>query len=540
MQPYSQLSTDLASGNVPNLSYIVPDECHDMHGAPPWCLDSAKFGGVDDNWLVATGDQFLGNTVNAITSSTVWKTGANAIVVTWDEGNFAGDTVPAIVITNHGPRGLTDNTSYNHYSLLASLQDAFGLGCLQNSCTATPMAPLFSQTGASTTPTLPAPAVPAPDGSDTVSPTGPALKGKAFTPSGSGWQVVPSPSIGNLDNNLASVSAGSATDAWAVGDYYPQGNPNVLANLSEHWDGSSWTATPLPNVGPNENTLLGVSDEPSGNAWAVGYFIDAEFNQRALVEHWNGSSWSVSTVPQPGAGNILYGVKAISDNDVWAVGGQQDANGVWHPLAEHWNGTSWSVSSPVDPNGGGNLLYGVASSPSGTVYATGQTGTAFPSQTLVEQWNGSSWSTVSTGADSQSDDPFAITATDSAVTAVGARETDGSPFTTLVQAGPPKPGLSLITSPSVGTGENDLFAATTAADGSTWAAGWYIDPSTGNHNTITEQGVNGAWSVVPSPNPGARGDNGFAGIAAIPGGGIWAVGIQTSNQSPSTLIEYHP
>jgi hypothetical protein len=33
--------------------------------------------------------------------------------------------------------------------------------------------------------------------------------------------------------------------------------------------------------------------------------------------------------------------------------------------------------------------------------------------------------------------------------------------------------------------ENDLFAATTAADGSTWADGWYIDPSTGDHETLT-------------------------------------------------------
>jgi hypothetical protein len=270
MQPYSQLAADLASGNVPNLAYIVPDECHDMHGAPPWCLDSGKFGAIDDNWLVATGDAFLGSTVDAITSSGVWRQGANAIVVVWDEGNFATDTVPAIVITNNGPRGLRDNTTYNHYSLLASVEAAFRLGCLQNSCTARPMTPLFSQTGSSTRPTLPSAFVPAPDGSDTVSGTGAAVKGKAFTPSGGGWQVVPSPSIGNLDNNLAAVSAGTPTDAWAVGDYYPQGSPTVLANLAEHWDGTSWTAYPLPNVGPNGNTLLGVSDEPNGNTWAVG------------------------------------------------------------------------------------------------------------------------------------------------------------------------------------------------------------------------------------------------------------------------------
>jgi hypothetical protein len=540
MQPLSQLSTDLASGNVPNLSYIVPDECHDMHGAPPWCVDSNKFGGADDNYLVGTADALVGSTVSAITSSSTWKTGANAIVIVWDEGNFATDTIPAIVVTNNGPRGIRDNTAYSHYSLLASIQDAFGLGCLQNSCTAAPMASLFSRTGSSTTPALPAPYVPAPDGSDTASSTGPGLSGKSFKPSGSGWQVVPSPSIGNLDNNLAAVSAASPSEAWAAGTYYPQGSPNVLANIAAHWNGTNWTAYPLPNVGPNGNSLLGVSDEASGSAWAVGYYISAEYRQTALVERYNGSTWSVVPVPQPGAtGNILYAVAAISDNDVWAVGGQQDAAGVWHPLAMHWNGSAWSVSSTVDPNGGGNLLYGVSAVSSSNVYATGQTGTAFPSQALVEQWNGSKWSTVSAPVDTQSDDPFGLTATSSSITLVGARESDTSPFTNLVESGAPN-SLALTSAPSVGTGENDLFAATTASDGSTWAAGWYIDPTTGNHLTITEQGVGGVWSIVPSPNPGPKGDNGFAGISAIPGGGMWAVGIQTSNQSPSTLIEYHP
>lgn len=122
---------------------------------------------------------------------------------------------------------------------------------------------------------------------------------------------------------------------------------------------------------------------------------------------------------------------------------------------------------------------------------------------------------------------------------VRARESETAPFTTLVESGPPS-GTTLVSSPSVGTGENDLFAGTTAADGSTPAAGWNIDTSTGNHESLTEQGTGGQWSVVASPNPGPKGDNGFAGIAAISRGGVWAVGIETSNQSPSTLIEYHP
>jgi hypothetical protein len=434
---------------------------------------------------------------------------------------------------------VTDNASYNHYSLLASIEQTFGLGCLQNSCAATAMTPLFEPTGSTSTPALPAPFTPAPDGTNGVSPTGAAVKGKPVTlGQGNEWEVVPSPSIGNLDNNLAAISAASARDAWAVGDYYNSNNPFVLENLGEHWNGSSWTAYPLPDVGPNENTLLGVSELPEGRTWAVGYFIDAEYAQRTLIEHWDGSSWQVIPSPNPGSGNILYGVAAVADNDVWAVGGQQDANGIWHPLAEHWDGSSWSVVPTPDPNGGGNLLYAVKAVSSGDVYATGQSGTAFPSQALVEHWGGKSWSTVSAPADaSESLDPFGITATTAGLTVVGDRETDATPYTTLVASGP-ESSLGLLSTPSNGSEENDLFATTTTADGSTWAAGWYIEPGTGKHRTLTEQGVNGLWSLVPSPNPGT-GENGLAGISAIPGGGLWAVGIAEGNHAPSTLIEFH-
>jgi hypothetical protein len=538
--PLQQLSADLASGASPSFSYIVADECHDMHGAPPWCVDSGKPGDVDDNWLVSQGDKFVGDTVNLITSSSLWMSGNNAIVVTFDEGNNATDQVATVVVTSHGPRAVRDNTAYNHYSLLASLQQTFGLGCLLNSCTATPMAPLFAITGSTSVPTLPAPFTPPPDGTDTPSPQGSPVKGKPVTLTGSGWSVVPSPSIGILDNNLAAVSAGAANDVWAVGSYVPSSS-GVLAAMAEHFDGSSWTELPLPNVGPNENSLLGVSALPSGRAWAVGYFVNAEFNQQTLVEHFDGNSWAVVPSPSPGAHqNILYGVAAVADTDVWAVGGVQDTTGLWHTLTEHWDGHVWSVVPSIDGGASGNQFYAVTAVSSTSVYATGQqSGAAFPSQTLVEHWNGKSWSVVSAPTDSGgSDVPLGITGTDALLSVVGDRETSVAPYTTLVVAGAPK-SLATIATPNSGAGENDLFAATTAADGSTWAVGWFIDPSSGNHQTLIEHGVNGQWSIDTSPNPGS-GDNGLAGVTAVPGGGLWAVGVSAGKGNFSTLILHHP
>ena len=101
-------------------------------------------------------------------------------------------------------------------------------------------------------------------------------------------------------------------------------------------------------------------------------------------------------------------------------------------------------------------------------------------------------------------------------------------------AGAPN-SLALVASPNNGSGEQDLFAATTAADGSTWAAGWFMN---GSEQTLTEHGVNGTWSIVASPSPGT-GDNGFAGITAVPGGGLWAVGVTSNNANFATLIAHN-
>ena len=131
---------------------------------------------------------------------------------------------------------------------------------------------------------------------------------------------------------------------------------------------------------------------------------------------------------------------------------------------------------------------------------------------------------------------YAVTGTDSALNVAGIGETDTTPYTTAVIGGAPS-SLALESTPNSGAGEQDLFGATTASDGSTWAAGWAVDPTSLNHNTLIEHEVNGQWSIATTPNPGS-GDNGFGGIAAVPGGGVWAVGVVSGNANNATLIEH--
>ena len=155
--PFTQFAQDIASSDVPNLVWISPDQCNDMHGLS---ADNATAVGIPDcgspasgldHSVIKLGDTFLSTTVPAIMSSSAWKQNS-AIVIVWDEDDYAGfsgccnsqtgangvtlggASAPAIIITSQGPKRVTSDVAYNHYALLATIQEQFGLGCLANSC----------------------------------------------------------------------------------------------------------------------------------------------------------------------------------------------------------------------------------------------------------------------------------------------------------------------------------------------------------------------------------------------------------------------
>jgi hypothetical protein len=162
---FDQLNRDLASGALPTFALIVPNQCNEMHGlhgpkVPPDCAQVAP--------LIRQGDKVIGQLVRRIQATPAWRSADNfAIVVTFDEGagktregccavtpnarsNFGGGHIPTVVITNHGPRGLSDPTPYNHYSLLRTLEEAFRLkGRLRHAADTAKgvvtMTPLFSR-----------------------------------------------------------------------------------------------------------------------------------------------------------------------------------------------------------------------------------------------------------------------------------------------------------------------------------------------------------------------------------------------------------
>jgi hypothetical protein len=187
VKPYTDLARDLNSSHAPDFVWISPNQCNDMHGGvyvaveghpETPCPYGSTVDDANDAALKQKADAFVHQAVDTIRSSKAW-TGNSAIFILTDEADFGGDAyedqdlwadvsgccdspgygsapplpsgyefqdngpghfwydgqfggglIPAIVVTTHGPRGITDDTPYNHYSLLRTIEQVWGLGYL--------------------------------------------------------------------------------------------------------------------------------------------------------------------------------------------------------------------------------------------------------------------------------------------------------------------------------------------------------------------------------------------------------------------------
>src|SRR5258708_11489686 len=162
----SQFSSDLASNNVPDYVWISPDQCNDMHGRAGPSSDPCNFGNVQG--LIATGDAFLSSTLIAIMHPHAWP-GNSAFFITQDESHFTGSGpfgfgatsgccdanpggghVVTLTISHSDHSARTSSVAYNHYSMLATIEGGWKLGCLGFTCdtaNVTPMSDLVGPQG---------------------------------------------------------------------------------------------------------------------------------------------------------------------------------------------------------------------------------------------------------------------------------------------------------------------------------------------------------------------------------------------------------
>jgi hypothetical protein len=308
------------------------------------------------------------------------------------------------------------------------------------------------------------------------------------------WQVVSSDDHSQLSgeiDGLNAVAALASGDQWAVGTWAHFPDAYSFHTLIERWNAATdaWTLVPSPNTAALNNHLYGVAAVASDDAWAVGGSDDfSAYN--TLVEHWDGTSWSI--VPAASFPGVLYAVAALGPDDVWAVGSE---NYPGRGLIEHWNGTTWTATY-LRFNA---LLRGVTAVGPRTVWAVGQRygrRNPFGDTTLTMRFNGSAWLPV------RSPNPLSGNDTD----------------------------------------QNWLTSVSAVSANDLWAVGRY-----GNHDlgpldqTLIEHWNGASWTVVPTPNPGGSSvDNDLWGVVAVGAGDVWAVGgvgafLNPQFSSPLTL-----
>jgi phosphatidylinositol-3-phosphatase len=107
-----------------SFEYIVPNLINDMHSSS-----------------IAAGDAFLAAFVPKILNSAAFA--GSALFITWDEGSSSidgGGHIATIVASPGMAAGFRATAHYNHYSMLRTIEAAWGLPLLGGAATAAPMA----------------------------------------------------------------------------------------------------------------------------------------------------------------------------------------------------------------------------------------------------------------------------------------------------------------------------------------------------------------------------------------------------------------
>jgi hypothetical protein len=234
---------------------------------------------------------------------------------------------------------------------------------------------------------------------------------------------------------MLGISASSATDAWAVGFELTGGDQHKT--LLEHWNGSAWSVDTADAItGADELDLTSVADLSATDAWAVG-----QGQTGPLIEHWNGTAWSQVTLPSVAftAGSGSQVISASSPRDIWVVGRGTDPT-TFKATAEalHFDGATWTAVQMAQPGANTPTISAVTAISPTDAWAVGSdigATTPIGGGTLTEHWNGSSWSIVPSptpGADDSLSGVAARSASDVIAVGTALPSVNGGPTISVI------------------------------------------------------------------------------------------------------------
>lgn len=328
-------------------------------------------------------------------------------------------------------------------------------------------------------------------------------------------------------NQLGGTVVLSACNVWAVGS--ASNAKGIGKTLIEHWNGSKWSVVPSPNpVGARHIDLFGVSAASATSIWAVGQYDSAKsLNTKTLVLHWNGRAWTQQAAPSPGIDGSLAGVTAVSGGQVWAAGSFV-ANGLSQALVLHFTGGKWRVANlPIGPR---FTLQATAATSARDVWAIGDVALPNgPTDSVVLHWNGKAWTLTPSPSPGFSTDLTGIAASSpSNALIVGdvQPKKGGAAVKTLALHWN---GKTWTTVPSANNPnasvESELRGVAFGSKGTAMAVG-QSESLVGNRSII-ERWNGKRFTTVKAPAV----DSGLFAIDGSSSGSLWAVGFKSSGDT---------
>ena len=377
----------------------------------------------------------------------------------------------------------------------------------------------------------------------------------------SSWTIVASPSPAKTDQTFLDGAACAASSAarsvapspatcFGVGSYLT--STGHVRGLIERWRGSGWTVAPSADKpGALVTALVAVACAKPTSCLAVGNTRESAASPTAtLSERWNGTRWSIvaSAQPRGATGAYLNSVSCTSATNCDAVGSFTSAYSSVSSLVEHWNGSRWSiVPSPNAPHASSTVLNGVSCTGAATVtcwavgsYATSPTGNPF--FTVTERMQHGKW-TIVASPNVKATHPSALNAVSctgaTSCTAVGVwqhgfgatlvEHWNGAHWAVVPSANPPRFTFSQLVGVS-------CVSATSCVAAGTYASG------TPSDSTLIERWNGSRWTVDTSPNPSNGQTSSLAAVACAGASRCFAVGTYLTKafgNPASGFTEHH-
>jgi hypothetical protein len=215
-------------------------------------------------------------------------------------------------------------------------------------------------------------------------------------------ETVPSPT-GAVSAELTGVSCVHATGGetcTAVGKW--EASTKVRSIFAEQWKSESgWKLQTIVNPTevseiPEASVSCAVLSTGVVKCEMAGDYIKTSKAKLVFAESWNGTAWSLQSIPTPAKASDLAvsGASCAQAGpfECTMVGGWGEEVGetvVAKTLAARWNGTEWKIQESKNSPGAENFLTGVSCLSGKVCFAVGRVGTA--NSAAAEYWNGTAW-----------------------------------------------------------------------------------------------------------------------------------------------------